>query len=605
MGIGSIISLFGGLGAFLFGMHYMGEGLNLAAGSKMKDLLEKLTRKPIMGFLIGTVVTVVIQSSSATTVMVMGFINAGIMDLAQATGVIMGANIGTTITSILIAMDISALAPLCIAIGALMLLYAKRKRTKYIGQVILGFGLLFQGLKTMSSAMSPLKDSPVFQKFIMNATNPILGFVVGVLLCAILQSSSASVGILQALAMQGLMPLRFAAFLVCGINVGSSTPPLLSALNAKNNAKRAAFIYLIYNLVGAVIFMPIVMITPLTNLLENTIAAPALQVSAFHILFKVVTALVLLPLTNQVVKLTYSFIPKQAHESAFRLEYIDKNLVGNPNVTILQVSKEIGRMVDLIRDSFKTAIDGLATGDLSADGKIRDNEEVLDFLTGEISSYLMQANNRRLPYNVAHFMGSCFQAINDLEQIGDHCVKIWVQNEKNVDAKISYSDQAIQELHTIYGECSQLLEEVMPHFLNRTMTEDLYRDIRSKETDIIRDANIAEAGHLKRVHDGDCTFEQGLTFIEALNSINRIANHLSSIADELLLSSQACSAGYELLLFHKPVLPVTNFRFFTSLFCRLRTSAFSQACSAGYELPLFHKPVLPVTSFVFCHKPKA
>ena len=549
MGIGSIISLFGGLGAFLFGMHYMGEGLNLAAGSKMKDLLEKLTRKPIMGFLIGTVVTVVIQSSSATTVMVMGFINAGIMDLAQATGVIMGANIGTTITSILIAMDISALAPLCIAIGALMLLYAKRKRTKYIGQVILGFGLLFQGLKTMSSAMSPLKDSPVFQKFIMNATNPVLGFVVGGLLCAILQSSSASVGILQALAMQGLMPLRFAAFLVCGINVGSSTPPLLSALNAKNNAKRAAFIYLIYNLVGAVIFMPIVMITPLTNLLENTIAAPALQVSAFHILFKVVTALVLLPLTNQVVKLTYSFIPKQAHESAFRLEYIDKNLVGNPNVTILQVSKEIGRMVDLIRDSFKTAIDGLATGDLSADGKIRDNEEVLDFLTGEISSYLMQANNRRLPYNVAHFMGSCFQAINDLEQIGDHCVKIWVQNEKNVDAKISYSDQAIQELHTIYGECSQLLEEVMPHFLNRTMTEDLYRDIRSKETDIIRDANIAEAGHLKRVHDGDCTFEQGLTFIEALNSINRIANHLSSIAEvghdeDSRLLAESTMSGY-------------------------------------------------------------
>ena len=161
----------------------------------------------------------------------------------------------------------------------------------------------------------------------------------------------------------------------------------------------------------------------------------------------------------------------------------------------------------------------------------------------------MQANNRRLPYNVAHFMGSCFQAINDLEQIGDHCVKIWVQNEKNVDAKISYSDQAIQELHTIYGECSQLLEEVMPHFLNRTMTEDLYRDIRSKETDIIRDANIAEAGHLKRVHDGDCTFEQGLTFIEALNSINRIANHLSSIAEvghdeDRRLLAESTMSGY-------------------------------------------------------------
>ena len=174
----------------------------------------------------------------------------------------MGANIGTTITSILIALDVSALAPICIAIGALLLLYAKRKRTKYIGQVILGFGLLFQGLKTMSSAMSPLKDSPVFQKFIMNATNPILGFVVGVLLCAILQSSSASVGILQALAMQGLMPLRFAAFLVCGINVGSSTPPILSAFKARHNAQRAALIYLLFNVAGAIIFIPLTILTP-------------------------------------------------------------------------------------------------------------------------------------------------------------------------------------------------------------------------------------------------------------------------------------------------------------------------------------------------------
>ena len=531
MGIDNVISLMGGLGAFLFGMHYMGAGLNLAAGSKMKDLLEKLTRKPIMGFLIGTLVTVVIQSSSATTVMVMGFINAGIMDLAQATGVIFGANIGTTITSILIALDISALAPICIAAGAVMMLYAKRKRTKYIGQVILGFGLLFQGLHTMSGSMSPLKDSPAFQNFILHATNPILGFVVGVLLCAVLQSSSASVGILQALAMQGLMPLRFAAFLVCGINVGSSTPPLLSALNARNNAKRAAFIYLIYNLTGAVICMPLILLTPITSFLEGAISAPALQVSSFHIFFKVITAAVLLPLTGQVVKLTYRFIPKQAHESAFRLEYIDKNLMGNPNVTAVQVSKEIGRMVDLIRESLESAIDGLARGDLSAGTRIRDNEEVLDYLTSEISAFLMQANNRRLPYNVASYMGSCFKAINDLEQIGDHCVKIWEQNEKNVDAKIRYTDEAVAELGQISGQVYSLLDEVVPHFLDRSLTEGLYRDIRNKETDIVRATSMAQAGHMQRVKDGTCTFEQGLTFIEALNSINRIANHLVSIAE--------------------------------------------------------------------------
>ena len=205
MTISNIIVLLGGLGAFLFGMKYMGEGLELAAGSRMKDLLEKLTRNPVFGFLLGMLVTVVIQSSSATTVMVMGFINAGIMDLAQATGVIFGANIGTTITSVLIALDASGIAPFCIFIGAFLMMYSKKKRSRHIGQVILGFGLLFQGLHTMSGAMSPLKDVPWFQNFIMNAKSPVVGLLVGTLMCAVIQSSSAAVGVLQALAMQGMM----------------------------------------------------------------------------------------------------------------------------------------------------------------------------------------------------------------------------------------------------------------------------------------------------------------------------------------------------------------------------------------------------------------
>lgn len=223
MGISSIISLLGGLGLFLFGMKYMGEGLELAAGPKMKDLLEKLTRNRVMGFLLGALVTVVIQSSSATTVMVMGFINAEIMDLAQATGVIFGANIGTTITSVLIGSWTYRESRLFASVWELRCFcMQKRKRSRYVGQVILGFGILFQGLHTMSAAMSPLKDYAPFQDFIMNAKNPLLGFAVGVILCAVIQSSSAAVGVLQALAMQGLMPLYFAAFIICGINVGSS-----------------------------------------------------------------------------------------------------------------------------------------------------------------------------------------------------------------------------------------------------------------------------------------------------------------------------------------------------------------------------------------------
>ena len=307
----NIIELLGGLGAFLFGMKYMGDGLELAAGSKMKDLLEKLTRNRILGFLLGVFVTVVIQSSSATTVMVMGFINAGIMDLAQATGVIFGANIGTTITSVLIALDVSGIAPFCICVGAFMMLYSKKAKVKHVGQVILGFGLLFQGLHTMSGAMKPLGQVAWFQNFIANAKSPILGLLVGALICAVIQSSSAAVGILQALALQGLMPLHFASYLICGINIGSAMPTILASMSARNNAKRAAMIYLIYNVVGGILMTLVTMLLPYTQFIERLIPDPMFQVSMVHILFKVVSAAILLPCTNLVVKLTYRIIPKQ------------------------------------------------------------------------------------------------------------------------------------------------------------------------------------------------------------------------------------------------------------------------------------------------------
>lgn len=543
MGINSIIELLGGLGAFLFGMNYMGEGLELAAGPKMKDLLEKLTRNRVMGFLLGALVTVVIQSSSATTVMVMGFINAGIMDLAQATGVIFGANIGTTITSILIALDVSGLAPICICVGAVMMLYSKKKRNRYIGQVVLGFGILFQGLHTMSAAMSPLKDSAVFQDFIMNAKNPLLGFVVGVILCSVIQSSSAAVGVLQALAMQGLMPLHFAAFLICGINVGSSTPPLLSALNAKNNAKRAACIYLIFNVIGALIFIPLVMVTPLTDIIERLIPDAVFQISVFHILFKVVTGLLLLPLVDWVVKWTYKIIPKQAHESAFRLEYIDPNMVGSPAVMGLQVGREVQRMSDVVQRNLVAATEGLIQNDLSTANQIREQEQVIDYLASSITDYLAKVNAQELPVSISEYLGCVFHTINDLEQIGDHAVKILEQNEKCSEFGQRYTEAAQEELRQIYQLDVELLDETVKRFLNREMTVEQWFAIKKKERKIIKRVTKAQSNHMERLQAKECTFEQGLTFIEALNSLSRIVNHASNIAevagtDTLSLASQ-------------------------------------------------------------------
>ena len=531
MGISSIIALLGGLGLFLFGMKYMGEGLELAAGPKMKDLLEKLTRNRVMGFLLGALVTIVIQSSSATTVMVMGFINAEIMDLAQATGVIFGANIGTTITSVLIALDVSGIAPICICLGAAMLLYAKKKRNRYIGQVILGFGLLFQGLHTMSGAMSPLKDFPPFQKFIMNAKNPLLGFAVGVILCAVIQSSSAAVGVLQALAMQGLMPLYFAAFIICGINVGSSTPPLLSALNAKNNAKRAAIIYLIFNIVGAIIFIPLTILTPLTHVLETYIPNAMFQISIYHILFKVVTGVVLLPLVNLVVKWTYMIVPKQAHESAFRLEYIDSNMVGSPAVIQLQVGKEVERMANIVKDNLTKASEGLLQHDLAEANHVREGEQVIDYLASEITDYLTKVNSLELPASVSRYMSCAFHVINDLEQIGDHAVKILEQNKKCVDGNLTYSDAAKDELREIYQLDLELLNATIQLFHDRSFTPESWLQLRKMERKIIKKASKAQTNHMERLKNKDCSFAQGLTFVEVLNSYLRIVNHADNIVE--------------------------------------------------------------------------
>ena len=541
MGINSIIALLGGLGAFLFGMKYMGEGLELAAGPKMKELLEKLTRNRIMGFLLGALVTIVIQSSSATTVMVMGFINAEIMDLAQATGVIFGANIGTTITSILIALDVSGIAPICICIGAVMLLYAKKKRNRYIGQVVLGFGILFQGLHTMSQAMSPLKDSPGFQEFILNAKNPLLGFVVGVILCAVIQSSSAAVGVLQALAMQGLMPLYFAAFVVCGINVGSSTPPLLSALNAKNNAKRAACIYLIFNIVGAILFIPLTILFPITQMIERVIPDPVFQIAVYHIIFKVVTGVILLPLVNVVVKWTYRIIPKQAHESAFRFEYIDPNMVGSPAVLSLQVGREVERMCDMVRKNVSDAAEGLIQNDIMSANVIREREQVIDYLASEITDYLTKVNALQLPQSVSNYMGCVFHVINDLEQIGDHAIKILVQTEKCVEMGQSYSQAAQDELRQIYQMDMELLDKTMKLFRGQRPTPESWLDMKLQERTITKLAVKAQSNHMERLQEKTCTFEQGLTFIESLNSLTRIVNHVMNIAEasgsELLLNT--------------------------------------------------------------------
>lgn len=538
MTVSNIVELLGGLGAFLFGMKYMGDGLELAAGSKMKDLLEKLTRNKILGFLLGMFVTVVIQSSSATTVMVMGFINAGIMDLAQATGVIFGANIGTTITSILIALDVSAIAPFCICVGAFMMLYTKKARLKHIGQVILGFGLLFQGLHTMSAAMKPLGQVVWFQSFIMNAKNPILGILVGALICAVIQSSSAAVGIVQALALQGLMPLHFASYLICGINIGSAMPTILASMSARNNAKRAAMIYLIYNVVGCVVMAPVTMLTPYTDLIERLIPDPMFQVSVVHILFKVVAAAILLPCTNLVVKLTYKLIPKQKHEDAARLEFIDVNLVGNPSVSLLQIRSEVDRMAKLVEENLSLAMEGILAGEPRHAETITENEGVIDYLTDAISDYLVKFNVQELSATDANYVRRVFQALSDLERIGDYAEHLLHISERCTEKSLTYSDTARQEVTELYNNVKQLYSTAVARFHTQDLGIDSLKHLARLERENRKKTKQAQQNHMDRLRAGECSAEAGIMFGEVLTSLNRVGGHSINIAEAAVAQHQ-------------------------------------------------------------------
>ena len=539
MSISNIISLLGGLGAFLFGMKYMGDGLEMAAGSKMKDLLEKLTRNRFLGFLLGVLVTVVIQSSSATTVMVMGFINAGIMDLAQATGVIFGANIGTTITSVLIALDVSGIAPFCLFLGAFLMLYSKKKQTKHIGQIILGFGLLFQGLHTMSGAMKPLKDVIWFQDFIMNAKNPMLGILVGAVLCAVIQSSSAAVGILQALAMQGLMPLYFASFLICGVNIGSAMPTILASMNARNNAKRAAMIYLINNVVGAVIMTVVTLAFPYTQFIEGLIPDPMFQVSVVHIIFKVVSAAVLLPLTNQVVKLTYLLVPKQKHEDACRLEYIDVHLVSSPSVTLLQIRNEVERMAELVRTNIQLSTSALLSSRVADAKPIEDNEAVIDYLTDAISDFLVKLNVREMNDGDAQYVNRVFQTLSDLERIGDYAEKLLHLTEQQEEKKVVYSASALQELAVINDNATQLFDNAVAGFYRQDVHLDQLKRMAKTQRQLRKLTNQSQLNHMERLRTGQCSVEAGILFGEILNSLSRIGGHSINIAEAATLPQGA------------------------------------------------------------------
>ncbi len=531
MSIVNIINLLGGLGLFLFGMNYMSKGINQVAGNKMKDMLERLTRNPVKGFFLGVLVTAVIQSSSATTVMLMGFLNAGIMDLAQATGVIIGANIGTTITAVLIAIDVSAIAPVCIFIGTALSLFGKRQNSKYAGQIILGFGVLFFGLKYMSgdSAMGVLKTSAAFQRFITTAKNPVLGILIGVLMCSVLQSSSASIGVLQVLALQGLMPLEFAMYLIIGVNVGSAMPLFLSSIGAKTNAKRAAIIYFIFDVVGMLIFLPVSLLTPFTSWVEQLSSNGSVQVAAAHIIFKVVTAFVLLPFIKHIVKLSQILVKAREHETVLRFTYIDKT-IGNADIAVLQAGSEVERMAQLVRNNFALACEDMLAQSNAHKREILENEELINWLNHNISDYMVTLASHRISGESSEYVGKLFHVITDLERIGDHAVNIMERSELALNQRLDYSEEGRAELKEIYEKSLELFDRSIGAFVNKRLSDAEEHELHFLEDTIDALTLKAQDNHVQRLREKMCHTASGAVFTKLLYDLERVGDHSYNIA---------------------------------------------------------------------------
>ena len=531
MGIGNLLYLFGGVGMLLFGIKTMGEGLEYAAGSKMKRILGTLTKNRFTAVLMGALVTALIQSSAATTVMVVGFVNAGLMTLAQAAGVIMGANIGTTVTSVLIALNLGSIAPVALFIGVFMYLFVKKDIVKHIGQTIAGSGMLFWGLNTMSSSTEFLQSSDAFIGFITKYSNPIVGILIGIVITVAIQSSAGSIGILQALAMQGLIPLNFAIYIIYGQNIGTVVTALISSAASKTNSKRAAVIHLLFNVVGTIIFLLITAFTPYIKLLESITDNAAMQISAAHIIFNVASTIIIFPFINKLIKLSCILVPEKDEESDTpQFKFYDTRLLSTPPVAVEQIGREVVRMAELARKNLNRAADALINADVSKREKINETEDTINFLNHNITSNLVKINALDLDYSDAKYIGRLFHVVNDIERIGDHALNLSEAAQVRVGEKLEISDEAIAELENMRKCTMLLLDGAIAAFEKQELTPEEASRINTLENTVDNLKREYEAKHIERLNKNRCETRAGLMFVNTLIDFERVGDHAINIA---------------------------------------------------------------------------
>lgn len=538
MGITDILSLFGGLALFLYGMQMMSTGLEAAAGNKMKSILEKLTSNRIKGVVVGAIITAVIQSSSATTVMVVGFVNSGLMTLKQAVWIIMGANIGTTITGQLIALDIGAIAPLFAIIGVGAIMFVKNEKVHHISSIIAGLGILFMGMDMMGAAMEPLQNSEAFINLMTQFSNPFLGILVGAVFTAVIQSSSASVGILQALAATGMIPLSSAVYVLFGQNIGTCITAVLASIGMKVNAKRTTVIHLMFNIIGTAIFTTICVATPAyVNWVESlTPGDPVAQIANAHTIFNIVTTLILLPFGSYMAKAAERILPdsKKADDEDLRLKYIrpfeSSYSIGNSAVAVTQVKEEVGRMLDMVSKNIGDAFDTLIQYDDKARKKVDEREEYIDYLNKGISEYIVSLMSTEMNTEDSRKINGYYAIISNLERIGDHATNLAEYADDMKKWELKFSDNVLEELGEMKKQCMNSLENVKVN--DNSDIDGVLKQavVMEQKTDDMRDKYFKK--QMQRLKKGKCKPQSGIVFSEVLTDFERIGDHVLNIAQQ-------------------------------------------------------------------------
>lgn len=533
------VGLLGGLALFLYGMQMMSAGMEAAAGNRMKQILEKLTANRFLGVLVGAVITAVIQSSSATTVMVVGFVNSGMMTLRQAVWIIMGANIGTTITGQLIALDVGEIAPLIAFAGVVLIMMSKNQKVHHIGNILAGLGILFIGMDMMSTAMKPLAESEAFASILTRFENPILGILAGMVFTAIIQSSSASVGILQALANSGLIPFSSAVFVLFGQNIGTCITALLASIGTNRSARRATIIHISFNVIGTIVFTTLCLTTGIVDWVASwTPDKISAQIANMHTLFNITTTLLLLPFGGLLATLSEKILPEKDEENdTISLQYIQsvKNIseekFGLSAIAMESTKNEIMRMLNMASENVNLSLSVFKKYDKKQLDEVDKKEEYIDFLNKEISKYISKIITHERTEEGSKIFNAYFAITSNIERIGDHAVNIAGYSNMLSDKKISFSDMAKEEIDEIQEVCQEVFDLLLQE---KKDIVDWHGKVACMEQKIDDLTKEYQENMYKRIREGVCKDEGSILFSEMLTDFERIGDHALNIADEIL-----------------------------------------------------------------------